>query len=174
MWVNAIDLKGKRYIGLSSGIHNPIGIRLGAMDMSYNSGVYINFQVGGTKFGLDSDLSTNDIQTFSGDDHYYKTNGETKQQSYMCNLGLTTKLIENLSIFYGLGYGNYTKTIGIDYYKLNDKVDGHFDLEDKDSVKGISSELGVQYKYSDFLISAGGSNIKFERFDVQFGVSYIF
>ncbi|MCT4614016.1 MAG: hypothetical protein N4A49_03965 [Marinifilaceae bacterium] len=162
------------YLGLSSGLHNPIGLKFGVSELFKNGGLYINLQAGSTDFDLDYTIRSDNRDFALGLDKYFEQTGKDKIESYMMNIGATYKITNNFGFYAGVGYGKYLKTVKVDYYKMNNQYLETLWCKDKDSCSGLSSEFGLLLQCKNILLSTGVSNIKLDRYDLQFSIAYLF
>ncbi|MFC2086161.1 PEGA domain-containing protein [Bacteroidota bacterium] len=151
---------------------SPVGIQIGYLG---KPGMYFSLRLN-TQYNIKSDyIYENDEIIGFKEGFYYEFNDNTKYPSLIATGGLIFRLVRNVNLYTGVGYG-YNKTLWqISEYQYPDTY-----IEDKlvenveYSITGIAVEAGLMYRGKRLLYNIGYSTLAFKNSAVVLGTGLYF
>ncbi len=174
----SLSKKKTHFALVKSSIYAPYGFMAG---FSYGIGAYVSCNF--SKFGVfrDSDylyeLEGKLLKDFiSEDPRYYESlDYNPELLVYNVSIGVTVSINDYFIAYCGGGYGAIQKKYKFASYYFDGSLEKSFWANDLNkSLQGLVLETGVLFVIKNIAISTGLSTLRFEKYELQFGVGLNF
>ncbi len=174
----SLSKKKTHFALVKSSIFAPYGLMAG---FSYGIGAYVSCNF--SRFGVfrDSDylyeLEGQLLKDFvSESPRYYESlDSDPELLVYNISIGATVTINDYLIAYCGGGYGANQKKYKFATYYFDGSLEKSFWAHDlNQSIQGVVLEMGVVFVIKNIAISTGLSTLKFEKYELQFGVGLNF